>query len=86
MIIYTQMMAIKLKYIFSRLIMEVKVPQYLLHPKQYTLNTKLVHRQGDLFEFQDSIFHLQGGGQPNDKGWIVYQEKKFDILGGSVDK
>ena len=80
------MMVLKLKYLFSRLIMEVKVPHYLLQPKLYSLNTKLVHRQGELFEFQDWIFHLQGGGQPNDKGWIVYQDNKFDILGGTIDK
>jgi len=29
---------------------------------------------------------LQGGGQPNDKGWIVAQDKKYDIVGGVVDK
>jgi Ser-tRNA(Ala) deacylase AlaX len=51
--------------------MELKVPLYLNNPKLYQINTKIIHKEGDLFEFEDTIFHLQGGGQPNDKGWII---------------
>jgi Ser-tRNA(Ala) deacylase AlaX len=66
--------------------MEAKVPLYLAQPKLYQLNTKLVHKEGDLFEFEDTIFHLQGGGQPNDKGWIIFENNKFEIVGGVIDK
>jgi hypothetical protein len=74
-----------IKYLFSTG-MQPKVPLYLLHPKLYHLNTKIVHREGDHVEFEDTIFHLQGGGQPNDKGWILAGENKFDIVGGTVDR
>ncbi len=66
--------------------MQPKFPLYLTSPKLYQLTTKLVHKEADLFEFADTIFHLQGGGQPNDKGWIVFQNHKFDVLGGAIDK
>lgn len=43
-----------------------------------------------MIEFADTIFHPQGGGQPNDKGWIIYnkngEETKHDILGTSSDR
>lgn len=51
-------------------IMEVKTPLYLLQPRKYELDTTIVNHEDGTYEFQDSIFHLQGGGQPNDKGWI----------------
>lgn len=35
-----------------------------------------------MYEFQESIFHLQGGGQPNDKGWLELQGEKIEIVGG----
>lgn len=38
-----------LKSYFSKFIMEVKTPLYLKNPKLYNLNTKLIHREGDLF-------------------------------------
>lgn len=28
-----------------------------------------------MIEFSDTIFHPQGGGQPNDKGWIEFNKK-----------
>lgn len=66
--------------------MEVKIPAYLKQSNLYNLETTLANREGDLYEFEDSIFHLQGGGQPNDKGWIVFEDKKFDILGGNIHR
>lgn len=78
------MLIASIKYLFS--IMQLKVPLYLAHPKLYHLNTKLIHRQGDLYEFADTIFHLQGGGQPNDQGYIISGDNKFDITGGVIDK
>jgi Ser-tRNA(Ala) deacylase AlaX len=65
------MLICNIKYLFSKILMELKVPLYLNNPKLYQINTKIIHKEGDLFEFEDTIFHLQGGGQPNDKGWII---------------
>lgn len=50
--------------------LQPKPPLYLTHPKLYSLTTTLLRKEADLLEFQDTIFHLQGGGQPNDRGWI----------------
>jgi Ser-tRNA(Ala) deacylase AlaX len=77
----------KLRFLLSQLfIMEVKIPAYLKNSKLYELPTTLVNKEGDMFEFEDSIFHLQGGGQPNDKGWISFDEKKYEILGGASER
>lgn len=65
---------------------DLKVPVYLAQPHLYEYQTTLANRKDDLYEFDNTIFHLQGGGQPNDKGWLTHGENKFDILGGSVDR
>lgn len=75
----------RIKYLIA-VAMEIKAPLYLTQPNLYNLNTRLVGRTGDLFEFEDTIFHLQGGGQPDDKGYILFQENKLDILGGTIEK
>lgn len=66
--------------------MQVKAPLYLTHPKLDHLLTKIVSRDNGLCEFEQTIFHLQGGGQPNDKGYILANGLKFEIEGGAVDK
>ena len=63
--------------IYRFCIMELKTPLYLLSPKKYELDTVIAANEGGSYEFQDSIFHLQGGGQPNDRGWIQAGEDKF---------
>lgn len=59
--------------------MQVKAPLYLTHPKLTQLHTKLVSKENGLCEFEETIFHLQGGGQPNDKGYILANGIKFEI-------
>lgn len=75
----------RIKYLVGAA-MQLKAPLYLTQPTRYQLETRLLSREGDLFEFEETIFHLQGGGQPDDKGCILFQENKLDILGGVVDK
>lgn len=74
-----------LVYRFSN-IMQVKTPVYLLQPKRHELDTVVVTNDQGMVEFQDSIFHLQGGGQPNDKGWLELEGNKIDILGGAIER
>ena len=62
----------------------MKVPLYLANPKLYQINTKIASREEGLFEFEDTIFHLQGGGQPNDKGWIKCEGTQYEIIGGTI--
>ena len=66
--------------------MELKTPAYLLQPKKYELDTVVASNEEGVYEFQDSIFHLQGGGQPNDRGWISVGEEKYEIASGSVQR
>lgn len=49
------------------------VNSYLKNTYLFKLQTKVLSRDGDLFQFTDTIFHPQGGGQPNDKGWVLYK-------------
>ena len=58
----------------------------MLHPRVYELNTEVANREEGLYEFKESIFHLQGGGQPNDRGWVALGEEKIEIVGGSVER
>ena len=62
------------------------MPLFLMNPKLYSLDTIVLDKKDNNYLFDQTIFHLQGGGQPNDKGWIVLGEEKIDIVGGVVDK
>lgn len=66
--------------------MQVKTPIYLLQPKRYELDTTVVSNEQGMLEFQESIFHLQGGGQPNDKGWLEVDGNTIDIVGGTLER
>lgn len=73
-----------LRYRFN--IMEVKTPTYLLQPRRYEIETTVVGNQQGMYEFQESIFHLQGGGQPNDKGWVEVGGQMIEIVGGTNER
>ena len=64
--------------------MDLFVPAYLQNTYLFELNTQVASKKDDLLEFSDTIFHPQGGGQPNDQGWISFlkdgQLIKADIL------
>lgn len=66
--------------------MQVKAPIYLLQPNRCELDTTVVSNEQGMLEFQESIFHLQGGGQPNDKGWLEVDGNKIDIVGGAIER
>jgi Ser-tRNA(Ala) deacylase AlaX len=74
--------------IFNRFfnIMEVKTPIYLLQPRKFELETVVASNQDGLYEFSESIFHLQGGGQPNDRGWVEVGNDKYEITGGTNER
>lgn len=52
--------------------MELFVPAYLKNTYLFELETKVASINDNMIEFADTIFHPQGGGQPNDKGWISF--------------
>ncbi len=52
--------------------MDLFVPAYLQNTYLFELKTQVASKKDDLIEFNDTIFHPQGGGQPNDKGWISF--------------
>ena len=39
----------QLKYLFTKYIMEIKTPLYLLQPKLYHLDTKIISKEAGLF-------------------------------------
>ena len=57
---------------------------YLLQPRLFELDTEIVAKDENLYEFKESIFHLQGGGQPNDRGWIHLGADAIEIVGGTI--
>lgn len=65
---------------------EYLIPAFLRSTHLYSLQTKVIFKEKNVFEFADSIFHPQGGGQPNDKGWVIKGEDKFDILKGTMNR
>ena len=52
--------------------MELFVPSYLKNTYNYQLETTVAGFKDDMVEFADTIFHPQGGGQPDDKGVIIF--------------
>ena len=62
-----------LKRYFST--MELFVPSYLKNTYQYELETSIASVKDNQVEFTDTIFHPQGGGQPDDKGSFFIGEK-----------
>lgn len=44
------------------------------------LNT-MGDESGTLIEVEDCIFHPKGGGQPDDFGWVIYEEIEYPVLG-----
>lgn len=39
-----------------------------------------------MIEFDDTIFHPQGGGQPKDEGYIIYKNQRYMISKAEVDR
>jgi Ser-tRNA(Ala) deacylase AlaX len=46
----------------------------------------VVGKAEGFYEFKESIFHLQGGGQPNDRGWVAVGQDKIEIVGGTIER
>ena len=59
------------RQLFSFIKMDLFVPSYLKNTYLFELQTQVASKRDDMVEFTDTIFHPQGGGQPNDKGWII---------------
>ena len=60
---------------------------YLKDTYRYSLQTKVKNISSDkMIEFEDTIFHPQGGGQPQDKGFILYNNKKYSIVKAQIDR
>ena len=62
------------RQLFSFIKMELFVPSYLKNTYLFELQTQVASKKDEMVEFADTIFHPQGGGQPNDKGWIVHNK------------
>ena len=65
---------------------ELFVPTYLKDTYIFHLKTKVADIKDGQIVFEDTIFHPQGGGQPNDKGHVIVKEIKREILSASSDK
>ena len=50
--------------------MDLFIPSYLKNTYLFELQTKVAAIEEGKVEFEDTIFHPQGGGQPKDKGWV----------------
>ena len=78
------------RHFISFIKMELFVPSYLKKTYLFELEAQVASKKDDMVEFTDTIFHPQGGGQPNDKGWISFvkdgQLIKKDILSTISDR
>ena len=50
--------------------MDLFIPSYLKNTYLFELQTKVAAIEEGKVEFEDTVFHPQGGGQPKDKGWV----------------
>ncbi len=60
------------RFFISFIKMDLFVPSYLRNTYQYELETQIINKKDGFVQFNDTIFHPQGGGQPNDKGWVEF--------------
>eukprot|EP00919_Chromeraceae_sp_WS-2016_P063367 GHVR01149790.1.p1 GENE.GHVR01149790.1~~GHVR01149790.1.p1 ORF type:complete len:104 (+),score=2.51 GHVR01149790.1:27-338(+) len=71
---------------------KITIPKYITNPYLCNLDTKVVdvyQQEGhQYYQFQDTIFHLQGGGQPSDLGFVrcSSSDQEYPILGGLKGK
>ena len=62
------------------------MPTYLKDTYIYQLQTKIAEVNESKVVFEDTVFHPQGGGQPNDKGFMVVNGHKYEITAAAADK
>ena len=65
---------------------ELFVPAYLKETYLFELKTKVAAIKERQLLFEDTIFHPQGGGQPKDKGWVMINGNKSQIINASAEK
>ncbi len=57
-----------------------KVLDYWKKPKQYQFESDIVEIQGDWLKLKYSLFYPEGGGQPADRGYIIYEAQKIKVI------
>ena len=66
--------------------MDIFVPAYLQNTYLYQLQTHVSAISEGKVLFADTVFHPQGGGQPNDKGWVEVAGVKRVITGATSNR